>query len=62
VRFVTEDVALADGEAVIEGLQRPDGGAMRPLVHRFTDVLVRGEEGWRIAQVRAYVLMDGPRP
>jgi uncharacterized protein (TIGR02246 family) len=62
VRFVTEDVALADGEAVIEGLKRPDGGAMPPIVHRFTDVLVRGEEGWRIAQVRAYVLMDGPRP
>ena len=62
VHFVTDDVALADGEAVIEGLKRPDGSAMPPIVHRFTDVLVRGDEGWRIAQIRAYVLMDGPRP
>jgi uncharacterized protein (TIGR02246 family) len=62
VTFVTEDVALADGEAVIEGLTEPDGNSMPPIVHRFTDVLVRGGEGWRIAQVRAYVLMDGPRP
>lgn len=62
VRFVTDDVALADGEAVIEGLRRPDGSGIPPIVHRFTDVLVRGRGGWRIAQVRAYVLMEGPRP
>jgi uncharacterized protein (TIGR02246 family) len=62
VSFVTDDVALADGEALIEGLRSPDGSAMPPIVHRFTDVLVRGGEGWRIAQVRAYTLMDGPRP
>ena len=41
VRFVTGDVALADGEAVIEGLKAPDGGVLPPVVHRFTDVLVR---------------------
>jgi uncharacterized protein (TIGR02246 family) len=62
VRFVTGDVALADGEAVIEGLKAPDGGALPPIVHRFTDVLVRAGEGWRIAQIRAYVFMEGPRP
>lgn len=62
VRFVTADVALADGEAVIEGLSASDGGAMPPIVHRFTDVLVRSGGVWRIAQVRAYVLMEGPRP
>ena len=62
VSFVTDDVALADGEAVIEGLSAPDGSAMPRIVHRFTDVLVRGDEGWRIAQIRAYVLMEGPRP
>jgi uncharacterized protein (TIGR02246 family) len=62
VRFVTGDVALADGEAVIEGLSAPDGSPAPPIVHRFTDVLVRTGEGWRIAQIRAYVLMEGPRP
>jgi uncharacterized protein (TIGR02246 family) len=62
VHFVTGDVALADGEAVIEGLRAPDGSAMPTIVHRFTDILVRGDAGWRIAQVRAYVLLEGPRP
>jgi uncharacterized protein (TIGR02246 family) len=62
VRFVTDDVALADGEAVIEGLTAPDGSALPPIVHRFTDVLVRSGGGWRIAQIRAYVFMEGPRP
>ena len=62
VRFVSDDVALADGEAAIEGLKGPDGGVVPPLVHRFTDVLVRQDGRWRIAQIRAYVFMDGPRP
>jgi uncharacterized protein (TIGR02246 family) len=62
VTFVNDDVALADGEALIEGLRGPDGEFRPALLHRFTDVLVRGRDGWRIAHVRAYVLMDGPRP
>jgi uncharacterized protein (TIGR02246 family) len=62
VRFVTDDVALADGEAVIEGLTEAGGGVMPALVHRFTDVLVKHDGSWRISQVRAYVFMDGPRP
>jgi uncharacterized protein (TIGR02246 family) len=62
VRFVAAGVALADGEAVIEGIMTHEGALRPPLVHRFTDVVVRVESGWRIAQVRAYVLMDGPRP
>jgi uncharacterized protein (TIGR02246 family) len=62
VRFVTDDVALVDGEAVIEGLGESGGGVMPTLVHRFTDVLVKHDGSWRIAQVRAYVFVDGPRP
>lgn len=59
VHFVTADVALADGEATIEGFApSPAGG--QTLRHRFTDVLVRRPEGWRIAQVRAYVFMRLP--
>jgi ketosteroid isomerase-like protein len=61
VHFVTDDVALADGEATIEGFTpSPAGG--QTLRHRFTDVLVRGPEGWRIAQIRAYVFMRLPGP
>ena len=53
VHFVADDVALADGEATIKGFVSPGGG--ESFLHRFTDVLVRGPEGWRIAHVRAYV-------
>jgi uncharacterized protein (TIGR02246 family) len=62
VRFVTDNVALVDGEAVIEGLKAPAGSVLPALVHRFTDVLVKSDGSWRIAQIRAYVFMDGPRP
>ena len=40
VSFVSDDVALADGEAVIEGLHDAEGNVMPTVVHRFTDVLV----------------------
>jgi uncharacterized protein (TIGR02246 family) len=62
VRFVTKDVALADGEAVIEGLTGPEGEALPPLIHRFTDVFVLRDGRWRISQIRAYILMDGRSP
>jgi uncharacterized protein (TIGR02246 family) len=62
VRFVTGDVALADGEAVIEGLTGADGEPMPPLIHRFTDVFVLRAGRWRLSQVRAYVLMEGQGP
>jgi uncharacterized protein (TIGR02246 family) len=53
VSFVSCDVALFDGEATIEG-----PNLREPLVHGFTDVLVRREGRWRIAHTRAYVFMD----
>jgi uncharacterized protein (TIGR02246 family) len=62
VRFVTQDVALADGEAVITGLTGPAGEPLPPLTHRFTDVFVLRGGVWRISQIRAYVLMPGRGP
>lgn len=53
ISFVSDDVALFDGEATIEGPNLSE-----PLVHDFTDVFVRREGKWRIAHVRAYVFMD----
>ncbi len=44
VHFVTDDVALADGEATIEGFAASPAGG-ESLRHRFTDVLVRGLRG-----------------
>jgi len=57
VHFVTNDVAVVDGEALIEGFVAADSEAKSPIRHRFTDVLVRTDGVWLIAQVRAYVHM-----
>jgi len=53
VSFVTDDVALFDGQATIAGPNLP-----QPIVHDFTDVFVRRQGCWRIAHIRAYVYMD----
>lgn len=60
VRFVNADVAIVDGEATIQGPALPGGDPVPPLVHLFTDVLVRRGDSWRISQVRAYTFMRRP--
>jgi uncharacterized protein (TIGR02246 family) len=60
VRFIANDVALVDGEATITGLKAQNGHTLAVIRHRFTDVLVKTDLEWHIAQVRAYVFM--PRP
>jgi uncharacterized protein (TIGR02246 family) len=55
VNFITADVAIVDGEAVIEGVQESEFGALT-VVHRFTDVLRRGNGQWAIAHIRAYAM------
>lgn len=53
VSFLGEDVAVVDGVATITR------GAGTVLVRRpFTDVLARSGDGWRIAHIRAYTLME----
>lgn len=54
VDFITEDVAIIDGEARIEDLAPHDG----TLVHHFTDVMVRRNGAWTIQHVRAYALTE----
>lgn len=54
VTFVREDVAVVDGHAVIE---LP--GAEADVEHPFTDILVRDDERWLIAHVRAHRFDDG---
>lgn len=52
VEFVTADVAVVDGAAVIEGADRSG----MSLIHGYTDVLVRRGGAWLIAHIRAYGL------
>jgi hypothetical protein len=57
IHFITADVAIVDGEARLE---RQSSGDASPftVVHRFTDVLVKQDGRWSIAQVRGYVFMQ----
>jgi uncharacterized protein (TIGR02246 family) len=48
--FVTADVAVVDGEALLEGAAVDES----VLLHRFTDILVKRAGSWAIAHVRAY--------
>ncbi len=52
VAFVTDDVAIVDGEATVTDVG--DGDDRLEIVHGFTDVLVRTGGRWLIAHVRAY--------
>jgi uncharacterized protein (TIGR02246 family) len=58
VEFVTDDVAVVDGEAHLTELGPVDSGGPSSMSHLFTDVLVRTGDGWAIAHVRAYALAD----
>jgi len=53
IEFITEDVVLVDGQAVIEGTHSR-------IMHGYTDVLIRTGRGWLIAHVRAYGLTEVP--
>lgn len=58
VHFVTADVGVVDGNAVLEaGAERAVDEAA-PLRHSFTDVVVKRDDQWRIAHVRAYGFID----
>ena len=50
INFVTDDVAVVDGEAFIEG----ENLSASVKHHSFTDILVRTGDVWLIAQIRAY--------
>jgi uncharacterized protein (TIGR02246 family) len=51
ISFVTDDVAVVDGDAFIEGAENLSTTLVH---HRFTDILVRSGDGWIIAHIRAY--------
>lgn len=51
ISFVTDDVAVVDGEAYIEGSENLSASDIH---HSFTDILVRTGKGWLISQIRAH--------
>lgn len=50
INFVSDDVAVVDGVATIEGASNLPATLTQ---HRFTDILVRKGEVWLIAHIRA---------
>jgi uncharacterized protein (TIGR02246 family) len=52
VSVMGRDVAVVDGVATVTR------GVGTVVVHPFTDVLSRTDDGWRIAHVRAYSFME----
>ena len=51
ISFVTDDVAVVDGEAFIEGSGNLSASVKH---HSFSDILVRTGNVWLISQIRAY--------
>jgi uncharacterized protein (TIGR02246 family) len=62
VEFIGDDVALVDGEARLEGMTGAGEVMAAPLVHRFTDLVVKRGGAWKVAQVRAYIFISSPGP
>jgi uncharacterized protein (TIGR02246 family) len=61
IEFITDDVAVVDGKATVEGMAEPGDTTPAPAVHRFTDIVVRRHGTWTIAHVRAYLFAQPPR-
>jgi uncharacterized protein (TIGR02246 family) len=58
ISYVQETVAVVDGEARLEGV---GGSFPNPVVtHVFTDIVVKEQQGWSLAQTRAYVFATLP--
>ena len=58
VHFVTADVALVDGRAILHTHEAQATAGDHPLLHSFSDVVVKRDGVWRIAHVRAYGFID----
>lgn len=59
ISFVTDEVAIVDGEARLEGLSEAEL-RQSVSVHNFTDMMVKVSGKWAIAHVRAYVFASSP--
>jgi len=58
VHFVTADVAIVDGRAVLRTHEAQATEQEHPLLHSFSDVVVKRDGAWRIAHVRAYASIN----
>lgn len=57
VEFITNNVAIVDGKAIINDPNINANLNKSSLTHYFTDVLVKQNETWAIAHIRAYTFI-----
>jgi uncharacterized protein (TIGR02246 family) len=58
ISFITDSVASVDGKAVINSADRNKNLNNSALIHYFTDILVKQNETWEIAAIRAYTFIS----
>ncbi len=58
ISFITDGVASVDGKAIINSADKNKNlDNSSPLIHYFTDILVKQNERWKIAAIRAYTFI-----
>lgn len=58
INFITENVAIVDGKAIINDSNINAELNKSSLIHYFTDILVKQNETWAIAAIRAYTFIN----
>jgi len=57
VEFIKDDVAIVDAYAVIDELKLSSDSNEATVTHNFTDIVVKLNNVWKIAHVRAYTFL-----
>lgn len=57
VNFITDNVAIVDGKAIINDSDINKNLNNSSLTHYFTDLLLKQNETWKIAAIRAYTFI-----
>jgi len=53
IRFIRSDVAIVDGDSYMGGLRDEQGKEMPPIFSRYTAVLVKNGQSWKVAAFRS---------
>jgi len=53
IRFIRQDVAIVDGDSYMSGLRDEQGKEMPPIFSRYTAVLVKNGESWKVTAFRS---------
>lgn len=57
IDFIKDDVAIVDAYAVIDDLRLSSDSNEATVTHHFTDIVVKLDNEWKFAHVRAYTFV-----